>query len=418
MRASMVGALLALSLALPATTACQPRDRLLDSDGLAAMIDSLLPPIATASGLAIVRPVEYQLQPRSEARRFIERQLHELAGEMTGMERSYKQLGLLPDTLDLAALMLELYTEQVVGYYDPRTSRLYVVEGIDAPNAAPVIAHELVHALQDQHADLDALVAPRRGNDRQMAAQAAAEGQATLVMMALQAAETTGRSIDPAALPELGPLLRPALEAEHEGFPVFARAPRIVRESLLFPYLHGTAFLQALYRHLPRGDEPPVPFGNLLPTSTQQVMNPVDRFIRERAEPLELALDSPGGGWTTAYENTLGKFELTILLAELLGEPAVDVARGWAGDRYALLDGPAGEAALVWASVWEDAAAADRFATRYRQLLDRRDGWGGVVLREERDGHQLVRVVQARADLDLAAVPAPAILSIEPRPDL
>jgi hypothetical protein len=417
MAAKLLAAILATTLALPAT-ACRQPDPPLDAAGLAAMIDSLLPPIARASGLEVLRPVEYELQSRAEARAFIERQLHEEMEEVAHMERAYKLLGLLPDTLDLPALMLELYTEQVVGYYDPRTARLYVVEGIPARDAAPVVAHELVHALQDQHADLESLVAPGRGNDRQMAAQAAAEGQATLVMMAMQTAETAGRAIDPAALPDLAPLLRPALEAEHEGFPVFARAPRIVRESLLFPYLYGTSFMQALYRHRPAGDPPPVPFGDLLPTSTQQVMSPVDRFIRQRAEPLELDIDSPAEGWAAPYRNTLGKFELTVLLTEYLGEGAADVAVGWAGDRYLLLDGPGGQEAMVWYVAWQDAAAADRFAVRYRQLLDRRPGWTGTVERADAGGHPVVRVVQAGPGVDLADVPVPLLRAAEARPGL
>jgi hypothetical protein len=410
---------LAMALAIAAaTTACGPRDRPLDDAGLEAMIDSLLPAIAEASGLAILRPVEHALQPRAEAEAFIGRQLAEQWDDMGGMEAAYRELGLLPDTLDLRGLLQDLYTEQVVGYYDPRTDRLYVVEGIAARDAAPVVAHELVHALQDQHMDLDSLVAPIRGNDRQMAAQAAAEGQAMVVMMALQAAETAGRPIDPGALPDLTELLHEAMAAEHAEFPVFARSPRIIREGLLFPYVHGAAFVQALYRMRPVGEDPPVPFGDLLPTSTQQVMNPVDRFIRARTEPLEIRLEEPAGGWASRYDDTLGQFELTILLTEFLGDGAADVASGWRGDRYALLEGPAGESALVWYSAWEDNAAADRFATRYRQLLERRPRHAGDVRREEHGGQPVVRVVQSADGVDPARIPVPAVRSMAERPDL
>jgi hypothetical protein len=410
-------ALTVLILALPAT-ACRPADAELDAAGLAAMIDSLLPPIADASGLEVLRPVEHTLQPAAEARAFIERQLDEQLGEVRAMERAYREFGLLPDTLDLRALLLDLYTEQVVGYYDPKESRLYVVEGIPARTAAPVVAHELVHALQDQHFDLDALMVPERGNDRQMAAQAAAEGQATLVMVALQAAETADRPIEPGALPDLGPLLRPALEADYADFPIFARAPRLIRETLLFPYLHGASFVQTLYRYRPMGSDPPVPFGDLLPTSTQQVLHPVERFILERAEPLEIRLEQPGQGWTMAYENTLGPFEIGILLSEYLGEAAAEVAAGWAGDRYALMDGPDGETALVWYTAWEDDAAADRFAARYRQVMDRREGRHGAISRQTHEGRPVVRVVQAPLSRDPGSVMAPGIGLMEVRPDL
>lgn len=410
---------IALTLALvTATAACDAPRRGLDDAGLAALIEALLPPIAEASGLAIRRPVDFALQSREDARAFVEQQLDEQRAEMVGMERAYKKLGLLPDTLDLPSLLLDLYIEQVVGYYDPRTSILYVVEGIPAGDAEPVVAHELVHALQDQHTDLDALVAPQRGNDRQMAAQAAAEGQATLVMFALQAAESAGQPLDPAALPDLAPLLGPILEDEHARFPVFAGAPRIVRESLLFPYLHGTAFVQALHRHRPRETDPPVPFGDLLPTSTQQVMHPVDRFIRARTEPLELRLGPAAAGWTVAYENTIGQFEMAVLLTEYLGPAAADIADGWAGDRYILLDGSADEEVLLWYSAWHDTAAADRFATRYRQLLGGRGGLTFDVSRTDHDGHPIVRVLQAQVGTDLDVVPLPPLLMVEPRPDL
>ena len=108
------------------------------------------------------------------------------------MHATYAALGLIPDTLDLRALMMEVYKEQIIGYYDPKAEELYVVEGVPRGEVRPVLAHELVHALQDQYADLEALIAPERGNDRQTAAQAALEGHATLVMFALMLEEQQG----------------------------------------------------------------------------------------------------------------------------------------------------------------------------------------------------------------------------------
>ena len=135
--------------------------------GLTAMIDSLLPPIAEASGLTVRRPVQYALQSRDEARAFIEEQLErewELE-EMAGMEGSYALLGLIPPDLDLRALLLDLYTEQVVGYYDPETDRLYVVEGVPAAAVSPVVT--LFSTSQDSStpmppARLDGVTCPSR----------------------------------------------------------------------------------------------------------------------------------------------------------------------------------------------------------------------------------------------------------------
>ena len=268
---------LALALAVGAgASACGAQAGGLTDEELGTMIDSLLPAIADVSGMEVRRPVLFALQSRADARQFIQDQLEDELGpaELDGVERAYKAFGLLPDTLDLRAMLLDLYTEQVVGYYDPAEDRLYVLDEASRATAAPVVAHELVHALQDQHTDLDSLVA-------------------TLVMVALQAARTTGQPLDIGALPDLSQLLRPALEAENAQFPVFQRAPRLVRETLIFPYMAGAGFVQALFRARD-GVAPPVPFGDLLPQSTEQVMAPEVRFLAERDAPTEIELTAAG----------------------------------------------------------------------------------------------------------------------------
>lgn len=395
--------------ALVAPAGCGAQDEgALTADRLEVIIDSLLPGIAEASGLAVRQPVRFALQPRADARAFIERQLDDELGQedLMGAERVYKAFGLLPDTLDLRGLMLELLTEQVVGYYDPRTDRLYVVEGADATTAGPVVAHELVHALQDQHTDLDSLIAPERGNDRQLAAQAAAEGQAMLVMLAMQAAQAAGQPIDPGALPDLGPMMGPALEAENSQFPVFERSPRLIRETLIFPYVGGATFLQALYRQLEVGG-PPVPFADLLPQSTEQVLHPRRAFLEDRDAPTEIQLEEPGRGWSPVYSNTLGEFETGILLSERSGDPDAS-AVGWDGDRYELLQGPSGAEALIWYSVWDDEASADRAA----DVLQAAEGdW--QVERVSFSGRPVVRVLIARNGGVPSEDVIPAIASIE-----
>lgn len=382
-------ALLAIALmGAVAASGCQAQSGMSDQE-LRVMIDSLLPTIAEVSGMAVRHPVQFSMQSREDARAFIERQLTDELGpeEMDGMERAYKAFGLLPDTLDLRAMLLDLYTEQVVGYYDPATDRLYVLDEAEPATAGPVVAHELVHALQDQYTNLDSLVSRERGNDRQMAAQAAAEGQATLVMVAMQAARMSGQPVDIGALPDLRQLLEPALESQNDQFPVFRRAPRLVKETLLFPYLAGAGFVQALFRA--RSDDgPPIPFGDLLPQSTEQVMAPDARFLDQRDAPTEITLGPAGEGWTVAYANGLGQLETSILLVQHLGEDAAGGARGWDGDRYALLRGPDGAHALVWYSVWDDAASADAFAERFRGI-----GIGRSVERFEREGRPMIRVV-------------------------
>ncbi len=403
--------LLALALTAPA---CRGQEAA--EPGLQAMVDSLLPRLEALSGLEARAPIRVARQDRDAMRAYVEAQLEEELppAELEGVRAAYVAFGLIPDTLELRRLLLDLYTEQVVGYYDPDAETLYVVEGVPPGELRPVVAHELVHALQDQYADLDSLIARERGNDRQTAAQAAIEGHATLVMFAWLVESQTGGAVDARDLPELTPQLEPLIEAQNEQFPVFRSAPRIIRETLLFPYVHGAAFVQALWREGAGVDGAgfPAPLGERLPMSTEQVLHPAERFLEARDAPTELALAPADAGWRSLYEGTLGELETSVLLTEHLGRGAAPAAIGWDGDRYVLLESPAGARALVWYTVWDDPAAADAFAAAYRRVLERRAGRHGRVEARTADGRPVVRIVDAPAGVDLDAVPAIELASL------
>lgn len=411
MRSWIGGLALVGSLLLGACRGAAPPDTdVADADSPARLVDmleDLLPRVERLSGLDRVEPLRMRWQDRAGFMRYIETRLDsELPPErLDGVRRAYAALGLVPDTLDLRALLMELYTEQVLGYYDARTTTLYVLEGGDAQSLRPVLAHELVHALQDQHTNLDSLVAFRRGADRQAAAHAALEGHAMVVMFAALAEEAARREVDPAALPNPADELGPALAMQNEAFPVFQRAPPIIRETLLFPYVSGSNFVYQVWQVERGADRYPAPIDSLLPQSTAQVMQPLDRFVRRRAEPLELRFEPPAGV-TPVYENTLGQLETSIFLAAHLGDRARDLATGWAGDRYVLV-AMDGVDVLHWASVWESDAEADRFADAVRRAAARRPGRSVQVVREDLEGSAGVRITDVPAGAAVDALPLP-----------
>jgi hypothetical protein len=390
------------------------------SGDLDKMAAELLPRLQVLSGLDARAPIHLAWQSRDSMQNFVENQLdEELPAEyIAGTRAAYAAFGLVPDTLDLRKLLLDLYSEQVVGYYDPPTKTLYIVEGAPAGDIRTVLAHELVHALQDQHVNLDSLVSRERGNDRQTAAQAAFEGQATLVMFALMLEEQLGRPITPSQIPPLGSQLQPLVEAQNSRFPVFRSAPRLIRETLLFPYIGGAAFVQALWNAAnPDGQNPatahfPAPIDSLFPESTEQVMYPEQHFIARRDLPTDVDLATGPAEWKVIHEDNLGELETSILLQEHLGTGADSAARGWAGDQYRLIMGPDGHSALIWYSLWDDDAAADRFANAYQQVLQRRPQRRGYVARQEIDGRPVVLVIDAEAALDPATVPVPAVTGL------
>ncbi|MEX0906799.1 MAG: hypothetical protein WD054_00605 [Gemmatimonadota bacterium] len=395
----------ALVAALVLAGACAPADpeagaQLTDAgtpSELRPLVEELVPRLERLSGLDREETLRVRRQTRAEARAYVEQRLEkEMPAELReGVRRTYAALGLIPDTLDLDALLLDLYTEQVLGYYDPGTRTLYVVEGADPESLRPVLAHELVHALQDQHTDLDSIVGRERGNDRQSAAHAAMEGHAMVVMFAVLAEQAAGATVDPAELASPAVALGPALAAQNEQFPVFRRAPRIIQETLLFPYLGGAEFVHSVWTAISPQQRYPAPIDSLLPQSTEQVLRPLERFVQHRDAPTELRFDALPG--RMVYENTLGQLETGILLEQHLGAAARAYADGWDGDRYVLVSDEAGRDVLHWTSVWDSDAAADAFAAAFERAATLRPRRAVTIERIQVDGMPGVNVTDAPA---------------------
>lgn len=385
---------------------------LLDAESpadLTALVRDLMPRLERISGLDRTATVKLRRQDRNAARAYVKRRLDEEMppAEREGLRRVYVAFGVMPDTLDLDALLLDLYTEQVLGYYDPGTKTMYVVEGADAESLRPVLAHELVHALQDQYANLDSLISKERGNDRKSAAHAALEGHAMVVMFTVLAELASKRNVDPASLPSPADELRPALEQQNSEFPVFQRAPAIVRETLLFPYLAGSGFVHALWSAIAPQERYPAPLDSLLPQSTEQVLHARERFIAMRDTAVELRFDSIPVGWQVVHEDNLGELEMSAVLEQRGGRASRVAAQGWDGDRYVLLRDEKGREALHWVSIWDDAASADRFAAAIRRWPPDPSRGAPSVDRTTLNGREAVSFVLPPEQTAAAALPRP-----------
>jgi hypothetical protein len=345
-------ATLGLWLLLASAAGCRGQTRGATEDAeLAALVDSLRAPVERAAGLTFRTPPRSALRSREQVRAFLIAKLNEELppARLKGLETAYRLFGLLPDTLSLHALLLDLYAEQVAGYYDPDSATLFGVAGADRAQLRLVLAHEMVHALQGQYLPLDSILKSTASNDRLTAAQSILEGQATLASIAVLA---PGQNV--ASTPEFWELYRDQVRAQQSAMPVFARAPLVVREALIFPYLDGAQFM---YWWETAGPKDTLPYGPRMPVSTEQILHP-DRYARGDA-PVSLRFAADSG---IMYEDVLGESEIRVLLAALAGSDEVQtvVPIGWGGDRFRVYASPAGPA-LVWYVVWDDQRSADRF---------------------------------------------------------
>jgi hypothetical protein len=340
-----------------------PPSQLVESSDpeLRALGRQLLPDLARRAGMELKEPVRLAKRSRAELVGYLKDKLDERLPPEEARNRvdAYHLLGLAPDTLDLRSVLLALYTEQVAGFYEPDSTALFIMDDQPPQAVQGLLVHELVHAVQDQSVDLDAITDPELGNDRTTAAQAAIEGHATLVMLEYLTEQMQGSPVDLSTMPDFGATLRPALEGMRSQYPALAGAPEVIQESLLFPYLEGAGFVQRLWT-----DEGRVaPFGAYLPASTEQV---ITGDLSDDPVPVAVEVE----GMRALDEDGLGRLELGVFLDARLGEGGAELAEGWGGDRWVLVEGPDGARGLVLAVVWDEASARDDFVAGLAGHLD------------------------------------------------
>jgi hypothetical protein len=327
-----------------------------------------MPRIEKATGLKFKTPPKVEVRTKEQVRDFLLKKFEEETPtkELAGEEKAYKLLGLIPDTMDLRSFFLRILTEQVVGYYDPAAKTLYVVNGADEQIVGVTITHELVHALQDQYANLDSLQKSGTDNDRLAAAQALIEGEAQFEQLAIMLG---GAENIETRLPGTWERIREEIRNRQAEMPVFATAPMVIQESLLFPYLSGAEFVRRVKEKKGNTNL----FGDI-PRSTEQVMHPALFLSTTPDEPTTVTLPAPRGA-TKVYENDMGEFGTRLALHRYLNDPqtAARAAAGWDGDRFMVVEGKGGTG-LIWALVWDSAIEAAEFTDVLSRVVRLRTG--------------------------------------------
>jgi len=296
-------------------------------------IAATLRKVSVVRGLAARKPVPGVVLDRTalvgEVRKKADTEYPKAAIERDA--KTMELLGFAPAPFDYLAELSRLLEAQLDGFYEPKTGTMYLAGDLDGDAAGLTLAHELVHALQDQHYDLK----PRGGyhpgkSDEIMAGSMLAEGDATSTMLDVSL-RSSGKNSQTAL--DLPPELFTNLLSNAMSFGEAAKAPRFLRSTLVFPYIEGTLFVNALRREggFPRVDEA----WRNLPKTTEQVLH-VDKWAAH--EPA-LTVPAPtanalGAGYTKADEDTAGEGGLRIALEEWAGPGDAKIAAaGWGGDR-------------------------------------------------------------------------------------
>lgn len=358
-----------------------------------AELDGLLELVARRRGLDFRERPPLDAVPRVE---LVERAWHWIETQTSAERRDTEaellvRLELVPAEFAWEPALRALLARRLQAFYDPATRRIVIDRALPARDRWRVLAHELVHALVDQHHALGARLVAAPSADRQAALLTLAEGDAEALVAQLRPPAARAPSAAGAA-----PL---DLDAAPDGD---RPLPGVLARSLSAAYADGRAALQ---RVLERGDFAEVDaLYREPPAGTHQLLAP--GFPERRPPPPSLlpGATPPGPAWTLRHSDVLGAQAWRSVLEEWLPpERAAELAQAWDGDRLEAFE-RGGERLLMW-QVRSRAELAGAVAKAVSHGLGLSEPAGrrrtaratGLSCRAQRDGGVMGRWVQGRS---------------------
>jgi hypothetical protein len=312
------------------------------------------------------------------------------------MSTAFHHVGLLPEKIDLGETIADALVTQAAAYYDPRQKKFFVVMVPELDMMLDMFtAHELTHALQDQHHDLVKYLEPAGTleNDVINARRYIVEGEATVTMFAYALAPLAGG--DPMTHKSIWPMLRGQLadgskltldemtamskqqasgivggdEDLAKSAAAMDRIPLVILVPLMESYLKGTQPVVAAFEHggwaeVDRLYATP-------PDSTEQVLHPTTKLFPKRDVPKQVTLPELPG-YTEVHTNVMGELEWRVYFMVWDKAVAEEAAAGWDGDRWRVVKAQDGTLVGLLVSTWDSAAEAKQFAKAYEATIAKR----------------------------------------------
>jgi hypothetical protein len=364
---------------------------------LFASVDQILSFASKDSDLSIQHSVKRRMTNRGEVEHYILSKMKDDkdAARLESSEIVLKKFGLLDRDFHLKPFIVSLLTEQIAGYYDSKTKTVNMLDWIAPDEQKPVLAHELTHALQDQHVDLEKWsdqskdsIAKNVEEDNEhlatdeadTAREAVAEGQAMVVFLDWGLAPK-GQSL--AKLPDIAAQLDD-MDGDDSDSPVMKRAPLLLKESLLFPYREGLNFEQVVLKDKGAKEA----FAGTLdrpPGTSYEIMHP--RAWERQEHPTLLTMPDIHPLIDADYApydiGVMGALDVRILTQLFAGKDAAQqLTPEWDGGMYYAAQSRAAKTpeekdstksvALLYLSQWKSENAAAQFAAVYAANLKRK----------------------------------------------
>lgn len=354
------------------STPLPPETIPLDPDVLAQM-EEIEAQVMQLRGLKSTGPVDRALYSPDELYQHV---LNEFLEDYTEEEATDDALvlalfGLLEPDFDLFNFYLDLYSEQIAGFYDDEVKKMFVVQQGGFRGVERITyAHEYVHALQDQIWGFDQGLdfnddSCEIDTERCAAISALVEGDATLL--------EEQWFIDYATQADITQIYE--FYNDDYDSTVYDSAPVFMQQDFTFPYNYGTDFVREI--HTQGGWDAVDEVYLNPPVSTEQILHP-ESYPWDKP----IAIDPPdlvsvlGEPWREIEHNVLGEWFTQLVLSEQVGNAlSIVAAQGWGGDVYvALANDEEQVGALLLMTIWDSVRDAQEFAAAFLDYGDARFG--------------------------------------------
>jgi len=365
-----------------------------DTKKLFESVDKIFAFAAEDTGMPKRAVVKRQLVSKADVEKYATGRLakEEFTQRFAQEELSMKKLGFLPRDFNLKEFLVKSTGQEVAGYYDEETKTISLVSWVPPDRQAPILAHELTHALQDQNYDLAKWMkagTKAAGGDSQggatddsaLARKAVVEGQAMVVYVDYLL-KPVGRSLEdtPGLIYQME---EPAVKAVIDS-QLMHDAPMIMREMGTFAYQEGLIFEGEL---LHKGGKK-MAFAGVFarpPRNSHEVLQPGTYIQGEKLPPVRIPdmREVLSNQYEVYDSGGIGELDVRALLKQY-GERRIadDVSSAWQGGAYvtfrrkdkvvAEVSAGTGDLTLLYISRWKTPQAAERFARFYADAVGQR----------------------------------------------
>lgn len=239
-----------------------------------------------------------------------------------------RALGLVPEDFDPVESENELADTATLAYYDPFTDRVTVRGTEMTVDLRVTLVHELVHALQDQHFDIESVWDDPEVTSEELAGfTALVEGDAVRIESAY---------VDSLPDDELDDYIDTAEQVYDAAQEELGSVPGVLVAVGAAPYALGPSLVELIAAE--GGNRAVDDAFDDPPATTEHMVDPRSYFAGEPAREVATP-DLPGGGDQVGETDSLGALRLFLVLSERI-DPlmALTAADGWGGDTFVVYE--------------------------------------------------------------------------------